>query len=103
MSAHTARRLRRAIAAGCAVIGLGVVVATVMAGHCSAFGGRCPAEAPPLLDDDVFWLATTGAAVALVPTALLVPALEARRTVAAGAALVGAGLVGLVARFAVLG
>jgi hypothetical protein len=23
-------------------------------GHCAAFGGRCPAERPPLLEDDIF-------------------------------------------------
>ncbi len=103
MSDRTVTWIRHTIAVGFAVVGLGAVVATIMVGHCSAFGGRCPAEAPPLLDDDVFWFAAAGAAVALVPAALLVQRFAGRAAVSVGAALAGAGLVGLVARLAVLG
>jgi hypothetical protein len=103
MSARTGTWWRITIAVGFAVVGLAVVVATVVVGHCSAFGGRCPAEAPPLLDDDVFWLAATGATLALVPAALLVPRFTRRTASSVAAALMAAGLVGMVARFAVLG
>ena len=83
--------------------GLALIAVAVAVGHCSAFGGQCPSEAPPLLDDDVFRLATVGAALALGSPALLARRLAGRRVLAAGGAVVASVLVGLLARSAVLG
>ena len=47
------------------VLGAGIVLLAAAVGHCSAFGGRCPAEPPPLWDDDVFGTAAMGAALAV--------------------------------------
>jgi hypothetical protein len=85
------------------VVGAGIILMVVLIGHCSAFGGTCPAEPVSLADDDTFRLAAMGGLVALVPSALLAPRLRGHRLVAVGAALVGAVLVGFVARTAVLG
>ena len=90
--ARRRRRIRRLVATS--VVAAAVVVAAVVVAHCSAFGGRCPAEAPPLLDDDVFWLAATGATLALVPAALLVPRFTRRTASSVAAALMAAGWSG---------
>lgn len=47
------------------VVGGLIVVLAVTVGHCSAFGGRCPADPPPLWDDDVFGMSFTGALIAV--------------------------------------
>lgn len=49
------------------VIGTGLVLYVTAVGHCSAFGGRCPSDRPPLLDDDVFRFAVFGGLIAIVP------------------------------------
>ena len=55
-------------------VGFGMVLITATLGDCSAFGGRCPQESPPLLDDDAFWLPATGAFIAAAtPTFLWSP------------------------------
>lgn len=50
--------------AACIVIGVTIVVVVAALGHCSSFGGRCPAQPGPLLEDDVFIKAAAGAALA---------------------------------------
>jgi hypothetical protein len=82
-----------AVVFGIVLIGLAVTV-----GHCSAFGGRCPSEPPPLWDDDVFGIAFSGAALGVgIPFWLSQP--SKRRFGRAIALGVGTGfLVGLVAR-----
>lgn len=55
--------LRILIGAGAVVVGCSGVVLTLAVGHCSAFGGRCPAEPVPLLEDDVFGIVATIVAV----------------------------------------
>jgi hypothetical protein len=90
------------LAASCLamLIGLGTVVIAMVLGDCSAFGGRCPDEPPPLLDDDVFGMAAFGAFIATaVPVTLLArPRVQAGRAIAIGVA--AALLVGLIARAA---
>lgn len=93
------RRLGIAIAVVAVLIGVGLVLLAVTIGHCSAFGGACDGDAPPLLDDDVFGMSAFGGALA-VGAPLLLRRVEARRRllVAFGGALVAALLVGLLAR-----
>lgn len=92
------RVARVAFSAVAVVFGSGLFLLAVMVGDCSAFGGRCPQEVPPLLDDDVFWTAAFGAAIAVgVPTFLARPS-RRRAAVAAGVAIGAALLAGLIAR-----
>lgn len=44
----------RLLAVVSALIGIAVAALTIWIGDCSAFGGRCPREPDPLLEDDVF-------------------------------------------------
>lgn len=53
------------------LLGLAILVVGTVLGHCSAFGGRCPAEPGPLLDNDVFGLAVVGSAMIVVPAVLV--------------------------------
>lgn len=96
-------RLRLGFMVLAVLVGLATVVLVIAVGHCSAFGGRCPAEAPPLFDDEVFWMSVAGAALAFGVPGLLSRRFEHRRwmglVLAAGVATV----VGFVARSAVLG
>ena len=69
-----------------------------MVGSCSAFGGRCPSDPEPLLQDDVFGMASTGAAVALSGLVLVVPALRRRWPVAVAVVALGAVVAGLMVR-----
>lgn len=96
-------RLAGVVAAAlAAVIGVGMILVAATVGHCSAFGGSCPAEAPPLWDDDVFGTAAAGAAVVAGP--LLALRRGSRRWwIAAAGAAAAAVLVGLVVRSAALG
>lgn len=50
--------------------GFGIALFTVALGHCSAFGGRCPADPQPLLQDDVFGGVAVGLFVGLLSAAL---------------------------------
>lgn len=83
------------------LVGLGLIAAAATLGRCDAFGGRCPADEPALLDDDVFGMAAFGAVlVVAVPFLLYRP--SARRLLAAVPVGVAAALVvGLIARFTV--
>ena len=53
---------RGLLSAACIVGGFGSIVIAVVFGRCSAFGDSCPAEAPPLWDDDTRRFAAIGAA-----------------------------------------
>lgn len=88
---------------GAVVVGLGLVFVVAALGHCSSFGGSCPADPPPLLEDDVFGTSALGAALAVgVPTWLTAPTV--RRLKLAVPVAAGAGvLVGLMARSAAAG
>ncbi|HUP75438.1 MAG TPA: hypothetical protein VM282_20505 [Acidimicrobiales bacterium] len=67
-------------------------------GRCDAFGGTCPADEPPLFDDDVFGLAAFGAfLIVAVPFFLHRP--STKRLLIALPVGVAAGLLfGLIAR-----
>ena len=102
---HRALALRRTVIgiaiAFSVLVGLGLIAAAATLGRCDAFGGRCPADEPALLDDDVFGMAAFGAVlVVAVPFFLYRP--SKRRFLASVPVGVGAALVvGLIARFTV--
>ena len=85
------------------LFGVGLIVLVAAIGHCSSFGGACPADSQPLWEDDVFGSAAFGGFVAVaVPMWLARPSLQRMRLavpVGLGAALV----VGLIARSAAAG
>ena len=78
--------------------GLALVLIAVVVGDCSAFGGSCPAEAPPLWDDDTLRFAALGAALAVGPPIFLSRPTLRRLLIALGAAAGAAVAVGLMAR-----
>jgi len=47
------------------VFGSALVALAAVFGDCAAFGGTCPADPAPLLDDDVFRFAAIGGAIAI--------------------------------------
>lgn len=102
MEAATRNRIwavvRAVLAAGFIVYGFGLIVIAVAFGQCSAFGGSCPAEAPPLLDDDTFRIAGLGAALMVGPAVYLTKPSLKRLWIAIGAAAAAGVLVGLIAR-----
>ena len=78
------------------VIGLAMIFGAMIVGSCDAFGGTCPAEQPPLLEDDVFGMAAFGTVlVVAVPMFLSHPS-KRRLAIAVGVGLVAAFLVGMV-------
>ena len=80
-----------------AIVGTGMILVAATLGQCSAFGGRCPADAPPLWDDDVFGVSAMGAALVTGP--LLALRRGPRRwRIAATGAVVAALLIGLLVR-----
>ena len=82
------------------VFGAGLILIAFTLGDCSAFGGRCPQDPPPLLDDDTFGMAAIGAALVVgVPVFLSAPSWR-RLAIAAGSALAAALVIGLLARSA---
>ncbi len=94
------RALLLASAAVAVVIGLGMVLIAVTVGDCSAFGGHCPAEPTPLLQDDTFGTAAFGGFLAsAVPTFASRPS-RRRAVVALAVGAVTALVVGLIARAA---
>jgi hypothetical protein len=105
VAGHRASALRRTVigvaTASSVLVGLGLIAAAVTLGRCDAFGGRCPADEPGLLEDDVFGMSAFGAVlIVAVPFFLYRP--TARRLLAAVPVAVAAALVvGLIARFAV--
>ena len=96
----------RALANAARVVGIGASIAiglmlialAAAVGDCGFAGGRCPADAPPVLEDDTFGTAAIGAALLVgVPVFLSRP--SRRRLAIAAAAAIGAGLlVGLMVR-----
>lgn len=91
------------VAAAIAVtVGVGMIAIAFVVGDCAAFGGRCPAEPPPLREDDTFGMAATGAFLATaVPLFATAPS-RRRLAVAAGVGLVAAVAIGAIARSAAL-
>lgn len=84
--------------AAAVVVGGGLILMAVTVGHCSFAGGRCPAERPPLLEDDVFGMSAIGAAIAVGVPMVLLRRGRSRWVIAVVAAAVAALLVGLIAR-----
>ena len=85
------------------IIGLGLIAVVSAVGHCSAFGGRCPSDLPPLLEDDVFGTAFLGGLLAVgAPIWLARPGWR-RLGRAAVIAIPVALLIGLIARSAASG
>ena len=89
---------------GVAVLsGLGLVVLALTVGRCDAFGGRCPGERPPLLDDDVFGTAALGAALIVGVPTLVWHRSGHRFLVVLGTTATTALVVGLMARSSAYG
>lgn len=102
-SSRWARRLGQVVAAAAIAIGLMIVMIAGTLGRCDAFGGRCPADPPPLWDDDVFGMAAFGTALA-VGVATFVRRPTRRRAVrSVGWATVAGVIVGLIVRAAAHG
>ena len=96
------RLLRRTLigitTASTVVFGSMLILAAVTLGRCNAFGGRCPADEPPLFDDDVFGMAAIGAFL-IVAVPLFFSRPSAKRVLIALPLGLAAGLlVGLIAR-----
>jgi hypothetical protein len=88
--------LRAAAIATSVIIGLSMIMIAMVVGSCDAFGGSCPAERPPLLEDDVFGMTAFGSAlVVAVPLFLSRPSRQ-RLLVAVAVGLPVALFVGLV-------
>jgi hypothetical protein len=83
------------------VVGAGMVLITATLGDCSAFGGRCPQEPPPLLEDDAFWLSATGAFVAAATPIFLWAPSRGRLLLAVGIGAAIALVVGAAVRSSV--
>ncbi len=80
------------------VVGFLMVALAVVLGDCSAFGGRCPAEAPSLWDDDVVGMSGLGAALMVGPAVFLTRPCLRRLWIAIGAAACAGVLAGFIAR-----
>ena len=97
-----AQALRRALVGvtiiSAVLLGLSLIALAVTFGRCDAFGGRCPADEPALLDDDVFGMAAVGAfLVVAVPYFLYRPS-KPRLLIAVLVGVAAALIVGLIAR-----
>ena len=80
------------------VFGMALVLLAATVGSCSAFGGTCPADRPPLIEDDTFGLAATGAfLIAAVPIYVTRPSWR-RLGLGIGVGLCAGLAVGLVVR-----
>jgi hypothetical protein len=95
------RSLLGVMTVGAVIFGLCLILVAVTLGRCDAFGGRCPADDPPLFEDDVFGMAAFGAFLLVaVPYFLYRP--SKRQLLVAVSIGVAAGLmVGLIARSSV--
>ena len=102
MRRTTLRRALLVITVASAVIfGLCLILVAVTLGRCDAFGGRCPADEPALLDDDVFGMAALGALlVVTVPYFLYRPS-KRRLLTSVPIGVAAALIVGLIARSSV--
>ena len=91
------------LGAGAVLFGVLLILLVAAVGHCSAFGGRCPADPPPLFEDDVFGTAFMGGLVAIgIPIWLARPGWR-RLGRALAIAVPLAFLIGLVARSSAAG
>ena len=80
------------------VFGSLLILAAVTFGRCDAFGGRCPADEPPLFEDDVFGMAALGTfLIVAVPLFLYRPSTK-RLLIALPVGVVAGLLVGLITR-----
>ena len=80
------------------LLGATLILIALTLGSCSAFGGRCPADRPPLIDDDTFGLAATGAfLIVALPTFASRPSWR-RLGLGIVAGLCAALIIGLVVR-----
>ena len=80
------------------LVGVGLIPLAATLGSCSAFGGRCPADQSPLMEDDTFGVAATGAfLIAAVPIYVTRPS-WARLGLGIAAGLCAGIIVGLVVR-----
>ena len=92
------RTVRYTVIALSVAIGLGLVSVAAAVGDCSAFGGTCPADPPPLHDDDTFRFAASGTLLATaVPVFAWRPSWR-RLGVALGVGLLAALVIGLTIR-----
>ena len=90
--------LRIAVGTVAFLAGALLVLLATAVGHCSAFGGRCPAEPVPVWDDDVFGMSFLGAVIAIgVPVWLARPGWQ-RVAYAAATGVPAALLIALLAR-----
>jgi hypothetical protein len=80
------------------LVGSGMFLLAVTVGHCSAFGGRCPAEPPALFDDDVFKSAFFGGALVTAGALMLAAKPWRRLAIVLPAALVAGFILGVLAR-----
>jgi hypothetical protein len=96
------RRSLTGITIACAVVfGLVLIVAAWTLGRCDAFGGRCPADEPPLLEDDVFGMTAFGAfLIVAVPYFFYRPSKQ-RLLIALPIGIAAGLIVGLIARSSV--
>jgi hypothetical protein len=75
-----------------------LILVAVTLGRCDAFGGTCPADEPPLFEDDVFGMAAFGAfLIVAVPLFLYRPSMK-RLLMALPIGVVAGLLFGLIAR-----
>jgi hypothetical protein len=96
-------RLRALGGVTAVAVGLGLVLLVMALGHCSSFGGTCPSEPVPLLEDDVFGSAAAGGFIAVaLPMWFWKPTWRRLRVALAVGLVVGV-LIGLIARDAVGG
>jgi hypothetical protein len=79
-------------------VGLSLILLASVVGDCNFAAGRCPADPPPVWDDDTFGTAAVGAALLVgVPVFLSRPSWR-RLAIAAVAAASAGVLIGLVVR-----
>jgi hypothetical protein len=84
-------------------IGLMLIVVATVVGDCGFAAGRCPSDAPPVLQDDTFGTAAFGAALLVgVPVFLSRPSWR-RLGIAAAAAVAAGVVIGFLVRWNVNG
>jgi hypothetical protein len=97
-----AQLLRRLLAgtaiAVAVVVGLSMIVVAMAVGRCDAFGGRCPAEQPPLWEDDTFGTAAFGAVLLVAVPVFLSRPSKQRFVLAVAVGVAAAVFAGFVAR-----
>jgi len=81
LSEHALRRPLVTLASGVSIIvGVSLIGLAATLGSCDAFGGRCPADRPSLLNDDVFGMAAFGTVLLVgVPVLLRKPSWQRLR------------------------